>query len=77
MKKVSTRTLVLMLELLVAVISHQYLVTVRQCKPDVIWLATEAHQSDLHPRSEPTIPAPNVPGGTMSGADVGVTASSP
>ena len=77
MKRLSARTLVLMLELLVAVVSHQYLATVRQCKPDVVWLATEAHQSDLHPRSEPTISAPNVPGGTMSGADVGVKAGSP
>ena len=61
-----------MLELLIAVVSHQYLATVRHSKRDVVWLANEAHQSALHLRSEPTIPAPNVPG-----AGIGVTSSSP
>ena len=41
MKRVSIRTLVLMLELLVAVVSFQYLAIIRQPKPDAIWLANE------------------------------------
>jgi hypothetical protein len=39
MSRVSMRTLVLMLELLVAVVAFQYLAAVRPAKADAIWLA--------------------------------------
>jgi hypothetical protein len=39
--RVSIRTLVLTLGLLVAVVSFQYLAILRQPKPGAVWLATE------------------------------------
>jgi len=36
------RTLVLMLELLLAVVSFQYLTVARQIKPDAVWLADDS-----------------------------------
>lgn len=39
MPRVSMRTLVLMLELLVAVVAFQYMAAVRPAKADALWLA--------------------------------------
>ncbi|OHB63755.1 MAG: hypothetical protein A2Y76_05955 [Planctomycetes bacterium RBG_13_60_9] len=39
MQRVSVRTLVLMMELLIAVVAFQYLVMVRPVQADAIWLA--------------------------------------
>ena len=41
--RVSIRTLVLTLALLVAVVSFQHLATIRQPKPGAVWLAPEGH----------------------------------
>jgi len=41
MSKVSMRTLVLMLELLVAVVAVQYLTMAKSVAPDAVWLATD------------------------------------
>jgi hypothetical protein len=39
MRRVSVRTLALMVELLIAVAAHQYLVMLRPAQPDAVWLA--------------------------------------
>lgn len=41
MQRVSMRTLILMLELLVAVVALQYLTMAQPVKADVVWLATD------------------------------------
>lgn len=41
--RVSLRTLILMLELLVAVVALQYLTVAKPAKANVIWLAADCH----------------------------------
>ena len=43
MQRVSVRTLVLMLELLLAVVAWQYLTVAKPAKADAIWLAGDCH----------------------------------
>jgi hypothetical protein len=43
MQRLSTRTLILMLELLVAVVSLQYIVAIRSARAGAVWLADDCH----------------------------------
>jgi hypothetical protein len=59
MPRVSMRTLVLMLELLIAVVAFQYLAAVRTAKADAIWLAGDCitlAQPAVEPAGDPTAP---------------------
>jgi hypothetical protein len=52
MQRVSIRTLVLMLELLVAVVALQYMVMVRPARAGAIWLARDSTPAVQTPSEE-------------------------
>jgi hypothetical protein len=59
MSRVSLRTLVLLVELLVAVVAFQYLAAVRTAKADAIWLAGDCialTQPAVEPAGDTTAP---------------------
>ncbi len=49
MKRVSLRTLVLLLELLAAVVSLQYVNAIRSPKPGAVWVADDCASSPAAP----------------------------
>ena len=60
--RVSWRTLVLMLELLVAVLAWQYLATAKPVQADAIWLVADGHTaSSIQTRGADGIVATPVP----------------
>ena len=59
MKKVSVRTLVLLMELFVAVLGHQYIAWTPPAQAEVLWLAGEPNEtsdspSEIAPNSQAT-----------------------
>jgi hypothetical protein len=57
MQKVSLRTLVLMLELLLAVVALQYMVMAKPARASVVWLAGDGLASAAAPSGEMAPPA--------------------
>ena len=59
MPQVSMRTLVLVLELLMAVVAFQYMAAIRTAKADAIWLARDGiavTQPSVEPVNDTTAP---------------------
>ncbi len=68
-QRVSLRTLILMLELLVAVVALQYLTVANPAKANVIWLAADCHTaSSIQARAAD--PAATAPAPVPAGAGV-------
>ena len=63
MPRVSLRTLILMVELLVAVLALQYLTTAKPAQANVLWLAADCHTAASIQRrvADPVAPAPRPP----------------